>query len=420
MSDSKRIFCSGAKSALLLALALFAAFALFIQPVSAFEIKEIRGEKLPKPFKPVQVEQTEPPVQRGDLCADELECMASAKAAVLIEASSGQMLLKKEPDLSLPMASTTKTMTALVTIENCSLDDVVVASKQVVGVEGSSLYLTLGERLTVRDLLYGLMLSSGNDAAVALAIHIGGSVEGFADMMNERAAKLGLKNTHFVTPNGLHDDEHYTSAYDLAVIGAAALKYDVFREIVASKYYKLITDRRTVTIKNKNTMLWDYEGCIGIKTGYTKLAGRCLLFAAERDGMTLVGVVLNCSPMFEVAPEMLDFGFENYTLVNAVSSGAELSRSLVPNGDKSSISLVAKDDISVPMRKGDELKAEVRTNTGNAVYAPIAKGSVLGEAEILIGGCVVGKTELVAGDSVFIRAFPDYFKYLIRLFSGGH
>ncbi|MBR4435741.1 MAG: D-alanyl-D-alanine carboxypeptidase [Clostridia bacterium] len=420
MSDSRCKVWTGAKRALIFALALFAALNLFIKPVSAFDIKEIRGEKLPKPFKPVQVEQTEPPVQRSDLCADELECMASAKAAVLIEASSGQMLLKKEPDLRLPMASTTKTMTALVTIENCSLDDVVVVSKQVVGVEGSSLYLTLGERLTVRDLLYGLMLSSGNDAAVALAIHVGGSVEGFADMMNERAAKLGLENTHFVTPNGLHDDEHYTSAYDLAVIGAAALKYDVFHEIVSCKYYKLITDRRTVTIKNKNTMLWDYEGCIGIKTGYTKRAGRCLLFAAERDGMTLVGVVLKCSPMFEVAPEMLDFGFENYMLVRAVNSGMELSRGFVQNGDKSFIPLVAKEDVAVPMRKGDELKAEIRTNISGAVYAPIVKGAVLGEAEILIGGCVVGKTELVAGDSVFIRAFPAYFKYLIRLFSGGH
>lgn len=404
--------------ALAVLLAAAALTGLFPAPALASR-DNTRGRKLPKPFRPVKVEAVEMPAQRNDLCLGKLECMDSAKSAVLIEATSGQMLLSSNPYERLPMASTTKVMTALVVIENCSLDDTVVATKAAVGVEGSSMYMTLGEVFTVRDLLYGLMLMSGNDAAVALAIHAAGSVEAFADMMNERAEKLGLRNTHFVTPNGLHDDDHYTTAYELALIGAKALEYPVFREIVSSKYYKLKTDRRTTTVKNKNKLLWDYEDCIGVKTGYTSAAGRCLLFAAERDGMTLVGVVLKCSPMFEVAPKMLDCGFNNFTLVKAVNAGIELSRALVTNGDKAFVPLVAKTDVVIPMKKGDEASVDVRVEVERSISAPVVRGVRLGAAEIFIGGVSAGKTELVAGETVTNRMFADYFKYLMRLFSIG-
>ena len=356
------------------------------------------------------------PVQRGDLNAGELECMESAKSAVLIEAGSGQQLLSKNPDERLPMASTTKTMTALVVLENCSPDEVVTVPREAVGIEGSSLYLAYGERLTVRDLLYGLMLRSGNDCAVALAIHTAGSVPAFAELMNARAAQMGLVNTHFVTPNGLHDKEHYTSCYELALIGAEALKNPVFREIVSTEYYTFESSIRRLTVKNKNTMLWDYEGCIGIKTGYTSQAGRCLLFAAERDGMLLVGCVMNCRPMFDVAPVMLDYGFENYTMTTVVRRGDELARCEVGGED---IPLLAVWDVSVPMRKGASANTEVLPELLPGLFVPIDEGQLIGKAELRIGNAPVGSVMLAAGTGAGARSFGFFFTSLLGLYSRG-
>lgn len=358
------------------------------------------------------------PEQRSDIVPGTIECMDSAKSAVLIEATSGQKLLSSNPDERLPMASTTKTMTALVVLENCSPDEVVTVPREAVGVEGSSLYLAYGERLTVRDLLYGLMLRSGNDCAVALAIHTGGSVEGFAALMNERAERMGLVNTHFVTPNGLHDKEHYTTAYELALIGAEALRNPVFREIVTTQYYTFTSSIRTITVKNKNTMLWDYEGCLGIKTGYTSQAGRCLLFAAEKDGMTLVGCVMNCRPMFEVAPEMLDYGFENYSLVSAVRRGDEIARCEVEGSDDT-VPLLAVWDVYTLMRNGKTANAEVRAELNPGVAAPIAEGQLVGTAGLYIGGVRVGEVKLAAGTGAGVRSFGFFLTSLLGLFGKG-
>ncbi len=356
------------------------------------------------------------PIQRGDLNAGELECMESAKSAVLIEAGSGQQLLSKNPDERLPMASTTKTMTALVVLEHCSPDEVLTVPREAVGVEGSSLYLAYGERLTVRDLLYGLMLQSGNDCAVALAVHTAGSVPAFADMMNERAAQMGLVNTHFVTPNGLHDKEHYTTAYELALIGAEALKNPVFREIVSAQYYTIESSVRRQTIKNKNSMLRDYEGCIGIKTGYTSQAGRCLLFAAERDGMLLVGTVMNCRPMFDVAPEMLDYGFENYTMSAVVHRGDELARCEV-GGEE--IPLLAVWDVAIPIRKGGCVNLAVLPELNEGTALPIDEGQLIGKAGLYIGDARIGSVLLAAGNGAGARSFGFFFTSLLGLYSRG-
>ena len=354
------------------------------------------------------------PVQRRDIAPGELDCMADARSAVLIDAGTGQLLLSSNPDERLPMASTTKTMTALVVLENCSPDEVVTVPNEAVGVDGSSLYLAYGERLTVRDLLYGLMLRSGNDCAVALAIHVGGSVEGFAAMMNERAQRLGLVNTHFVTPNGLHDAEHYTTAFELALIGAEALKNPVFREIVSTKYYTIDSSIRSITVKNKNSMLWDYEDCIGVKTGYTSQAGRCLLFAAERDGLLLVGCVLNCRPMFDVAPEMLDYGFENYSAVNAVEKGAEVARANVGSG---SLPVLAGSTVVIPVKKGEALNLSLSVELDESITAPIMQGAAIGEAIISADGVQLARIPLVAGESVLPRNYRFYFDYLVDSFA---
>lgn len=245
----------------------------------------------------------------------------TAKAACVMERSSGRVLFGKNLHQQLPMASTTKIVTALTVLNNCqNLEQVVTIPKQAVGVEGSSVYLREGENLTIRELLYGLMLRSGNDCAVALALTVGGTVESFAEMMNQTANMLGCVESHFVTPHGLHDDEHYTSAYDLAKITCEALKNEEFRQIVATKSTQISNDGYDYNrlLVNKNKLLVSYDGADGVKTGYTKKAGRCFVGSATRNGMQVVCVVLNCGPMFEETASMLDAAFEKYTLERVV------------------------------------------------------------------------------------------------------
>lgn len=340
--------------------------------------------------------------------------LSSAAAYALIEQSSGRIIKAGNKDSHLPMASTTKTMTALVVLEHCKLDDMVSVPDEAVGTEGSSMYLKYNEIISVEDLLYGLMLLSGNDAAVALAVHVGGSVDGFVEIMNARAEEMGLRDTHFITPNGLHDNEHYTTALELAKIGAEALKNEMFRKIVSTQYHTSSTGSVTRTMKNKNALLWDYEGAIGVKTGYTMAAGRCLLFAAERDGMTLVGAVLNCRPMFEAAAELLDYGFANYSICKAVEEGSELASCYVPNAQKSLLALLAKRDIIVPVPKGEELELRIKVSLIENVQAPIIAGEVLGSAELYYKDECLGSTPLIAANAVPSRDFMFYLRLLLR------
>lgn len=248
------------------------------------------------------------------------EFATSAQSAIVMERTSKRVLYDKNCNEHLPVASTTKIVTALTTLNNANLDDIVEIPAEACGIEGSSIYLRAGEHLTVRELLYGLMLRSGNDAAVALALHTAGSINKFADMMNETAAKLGLKDCHFVNPHGLHDDDHYCSANDLAVITCEALNNPDFCEIVSAKSYRIANEGYDYdrVLVNKNKLLSNCDGADGVKTGYTKKAGRCFVGSATRNGMQVVVVVLNCGPMFEETESMLDAAFENYSLKTVV------------------------------------------------------------------------------------------------------
>ena len=223
---------------------------------------------------------------------------ADGVAECAAELNTGKIFYAKNDSAKLPMASTTKIMTALIIIEECELDEVITVPDEAVGVEGSSIYLKKGERVSVRDLLYGLMLRSGNDSAVALAIHHSGSVQNFAARMNERALQLGADNTHFVNPSGLPDDKHFTTARDLCVIACAAMRNDTFKTVVSAKNYT----GQFRSFVNKNKALYSIEGANGVKTGYTLKAGRCLVASAEKDGMDVVCVVLNCPPCDAVKP----------------------------------------------------------------------------------------------------------------------
>ncbi len=227
----------------------------------------------------------------------------------VIEVSSRRFLHEKNADRRLPMASTTKVLTALLILDEENLDETVTVPKEAEGTEGSSVYLKAGEQITVRDLLYGLMLRSGNDCAVTLAVHYSGSVKKFTEAMNRKAARLGAVNSHFSNPHGLPDPEHYTTARDFALISATAMENEAFREIVSCKYYE------PRGWKNKNKLLWTYEGSTGVKTGFTLKAGRCLVSSAERNGMRVVSVVLNSPQMFERTEELLDNAFVQYELV---------------------------------------------------------------------------------------------------------
>ncbi len=336
-----------------------------------------------------------------------------AASAVLLEAGTGKVLYAKEAHKKLPMASTTKVMTALVVLERCAAEELVTVTKEAYGTEGSSIYLELDEKLSVEDLLYGLMLASGNDAAVALAVHVAGSTDVFAELMNAKAVEIGALNTHFVTPNGLHDGEHYTTAYDLALISACALANPVFKTIVGTSYHRTKTGNVQRTFKNKNKILWQYEGGNGIKTGFTSAAGKCLSFAAERGGMQLVGVVLNCPDMFNDAMRVLNYGFEHYEMSKAVSAGDILVRVRVAGGVKNVLELVAPEDIMVPVEKGSGLTVQTRVTVDEGIRAPISAGQRLGSVELFDGTKLLVVRPLVAQNGIDAAGFGFY---LFRLF----
>lgn len=236
------------------------------------------------------------------------EAATESLGECVVEVTSRRFLKEKNADMALPMASTTKVLTAIMIIDDCNLNETVEIPSEAEGIEGSSVYLKTGEHYTVEELLYGLMLRSGNDCAVALALHHSGSIESFARDMNEKAALLGAKDSFFCNPHGLPAKGHHTTARDLSLIAAYAMQNPKFAEIVSSKYYS------PRNWQNKNKMLWNFEGTNGIKTGFTLNAGRCLVTSAERNGMRLVSVVLNSPQMYERTSEILDETFQSYCL----------------------------------------------------------------------------------------------------------
>ena len=258
-----------------------------------------------------------------------------AKAAILMEAETGRVLLEKNADQRLPMASTTKIMTCLLALENSSLEENVTAGKNAAGVTGTSLYLSQGETLTMEQMLYGLMLRSGNDAAVAIAEHVDGSVEEFVARMNRRAVELGA-DAQFKNPHGLDQQGHEASARAMALILRECLKNETFARITSTRE-KVIPwpgNEYSRVLKNKNRLLTSYEGATGGKTGYTSGAGRCLVFSAERNGMRLVGCVPNCPTWFDTAQAMLDYGFEHYSMQEVSRAGDSMGQAAVTGGQK--------------------------------------------------------------------------------------
>ena len=250
---------------------------------------------------------------RESVEASALAPIIEAKGAILIDAKSGNTIYEKDADKRLYPASTTKIMTTLVALEimeeiDASLDSKVIIPKEAVGVEGSSIYLKEGERITIEELLYGVMLRSGNDAATAIGIALGGDLDTFNKRMNEKAANMGCKNTKFINPSGLFDEEHYTTARDLSRISREAMKNEIFREIAKTKVWGNENSERT--FENKNKTVTQYEGATGIKIGYTKKSGRTLVASAKRGKVELIVVVLDDPNWFDDAYKLLDYGFD--------------------------------------------------------------------------------------------------------------
>ena len=340
---------------------------------------------------------------------------AEAKSAILIEETTGRVLYEFNADEKLPMASTTKVMTALLAIERGNLSDIVTAGPNAFGVPGTSLYLSLGEQLTLEDMLLGLMLSSGNDAAVAIAEHIGGTAEEFCRMMTERAREIGCRSTVFLTPHGLPMEGHYTTARDLALIAQEAMQNPVFRQIVSTRRASLPWQDHGYdrVLVNKNKLLSDYPGALGVKTGYTRAAGRCLVFSAARNGLETVGVVLNCPDWFSEAERILDLGFADWKMAKVLSKGETVRTVAVTGGLEKTVPAVLSADLSAPVKREDWPGLEISLPA--SVPAGVEAGEKLGEARLLEQDRVILSVPLVAGKSVGERSFRTSWERIFAL-----
>lgn len=333
-----------------------------------------------------------------------------AKSMVVIEATTGRVLAEKNKDEKLAMASTTKIMTALITCENvANFDEIVAINDNAVGIEGTSMYLRKGEKLTVKELLFGLMLPSGNDAAMALAYHVGGSEENFVKMMNEKATELNLKNTHFANPHGLDAEGHYTSANDLALITAEGMKNEMFREIVSTKNVTVTGSKENEPrfLSNKNKLLKTLDGCNGVKTGFTDNAGRCFVCSCTREGMTLISVVLNCGPMFEESARFLNECFEKYKMREILTPYAQGENILVNNGESEFVSTATKHGFSYPLTDDEFKNVTINRNQPEFLDAPVTKEEKIGELEIYLNKDLLFKTNIYTMENVKSTKYLD-------------
>ncbi len=326
----------------------------------------------------------------------------SAQSAVLIAADTGSVVYEKNADEKRSMASTTKIMTALLALEAAedSGDPTVEITGEMVAVEGSSMGLRAGDEITLTNLAAGMLLASGNDAANAAALYLAGSQEEFADLMNRRAEEIGMENTHFVTPSGLDDEEHYSTAYDMALLAREAMKNTAFRHLASSANLQVefAEPEKKVSYTNHNKLLWQYPGCIGVKTGFTKKSGRCLVSAAERDGVTLIAVTLNAPDDWNDHAALLDYGFS--ALESVSFDGADFSADLPLVGSyRESLRVRGGTGGSVTLPKEEAGRVTCRVLLPAFCYAPIEEGEQVGKLQYYLDGSPVYSVPLLAEES---------------------
>lgn len=342
----------------------------------------------------------------------------SAHSAILIEGQSGEVIYEKNACEPLSMASTTKIMTAIVALESgCDLDKKYKIPPEAIGIEGSSIYLTSDEELSLRELLYALMLESANDSAVAIAIITYGRIENFVEKMNEKAAELNLSSTHFENPHGLDAENHHSSALDLATLAKYALENELFAKIVKTRTYKIGGENTLPrTLVNHNKLLRLYDGASGVKTGYTKKTGRCLVSSAFRDGVSLIAVTLNAPSDWHDHTELFDYGFSLYESVSLADIGDYTVELPILNGKKSTVLAVNDSAFSFTQRKGEgDFYAVLEVN--DEISAPIYKGDSLGKIVFYKNDEKIGETNIVSLENIkkkeekrFLTGLIDYGK----------
>lgn len=315
----------------------------------------------------------------------------SASAAVLIDADSGRVLYSYNQDAQMGIASTTKILTALVAIQYGNLGDVVTVSQTAAYTEGSSMYLSVGEELRLETLLYGLMLSSGNDAAVAIAEHVGGSVEGFAVLMNEMAQQIGMTNSSFANPNGLDQEGHYSTAYDMALLGMAAMDNPTLMRIASTT--SITVEGHTLTTHNR--LLSEIDGCVGLKTGYTQACGRTLVSCVEQNGQRLVAVTLNDGNDWEDHKNLYAYGFATYPAQILVTAGQTVAETVL--GASQTVPLVASESFAYPVGTGEQMEMTVYLDEAVA----LSDGAAVGRAVFMLNGKEVGEIPIKLGNTTY-------------------
>lgn len=346
----------------------------------------------------------------------------AASSAIMVDAKTGQILYEKNPHEQRSMASTTKIMTGIITLERANLNEEVTVSNHASEVGESELFLQAGERMRIKDLLYGLLLRSGNDVAVALAEHLSDSIDGFTELMNRKAYSIGANNTHFTNPHGLYDPNHYSTAYDLALIARYGLHDKILAEIVATKEYEIprSSPKLLRKIKNYNKLLWEYPYATGIKTGHITQSGYCLVSSANKNGVELVAVVLNSpdsTTCFDDSRSLLEYGFDQFKVDRVVKKGETYKRIKLPEIFDEKLEAVAAKDLVIQVNKQPgSLKKVVVAD--DSVSVPVTKGQKLGVIKITQFGYQIDQVDLVAGKTVnkpgWIKTFILWLKFIFR------
>ena len=336
----------------------------------------------------------------------------SARSAVLIDSNSGRVLYEHNSYEKLPMASTTKIMTGLLACESGKLDKTVKISPFASGTEGSSLWLKIGEKQTLENLTYGLMLKSGNDAAVAIAEYLGGNIDAFALLMNKKSREIGAESTNFENPHGLDSENHYTTAYDLALIAREAMKNKKFREIVSTKTYSIPMEgeKWDRALKNHNKLLWRYDGCNGVKTGFTKKCGRCLVSSSEKGNEKFICVTLNAPDDWSDHTQLLNYGFDNFTCKNVIEKGKKATSLIYDKENKRSVNLIYEDSYTIAVNNNDNITTEIKLHK---ITVPSKKGTVAGYVHVFCNGTETGKVALITEKNVKELSFTEKLKISI-------
>ena len=358
------------------------------------------------------------------------EISLDSRIALIYDRASGRILYEKNGNKQTPMASTTKIMTAIVVLENANLTDVVTISSKAAGIGGSRLGLKKYDKITVNDLLYGLMLRSGNDAAIALAIHVGGSVEGFAEMMNNKAKELGLVNSHFVVPHGLDNDGHYTTAYELAKIADYALNIDKFKEIVSTRNTTIYINGYAKAINNTNQLLGSVSGVYGVKTGFTNGAGRCLVTACKRDDLDVITLIIGANTTKQRTSDtikLIQYAYNNFEIVNIkeiINNKFEQWREInegriyVNKGIKKQLELYLEEMEfeTMAVEKENVDKIDIEVNSIFYLEAPVAKHQIIGNLQVIVNNEKIDILNIYAIEEIRKKEMKDYLLEFLEVY----